>query len=237
MGMEATANGWKIFDADAPILTYEYSFGPGMANALAVGAEDGLVVVSPPRRVNTGVFEDLSRYGRVGALVASNAFHHMGIPEWKRRFPDAAIYAPAQAIARVERKTKLTGIRPLAETSSVTGSRLELIDMPHYKTGEVLVRIKTGRGLVWYITDFAMNMPELPAHPVARLLFKLSGSAPGLKFNNIGSLFMVRDKAGLKRWLASEFDKAPPRWLIMTHGDIVEVGPNLEAVRKLFAAH
>jgi hypothetical protein len=233
--MEATANGWKIFDADAPILTYEYSFGPGTANALAIGAEGGLVVVSPPCRVGAGVFEDLSRYGRVTALVASNAFHHLGIPEWKRRFPDAAVYAPAQSLARVERKTKLTGIRQLAAASSVTGSRFELIDMPHYKTGEVLVRIKTGRGLVWYITDFAMNMAKLPNNPVARLLFKLSGSAPGLKFNNIAPLFMVIDKAGLKRWLASEFDKAPPGWLIMAHGDIVEVEPNLGAVRKLFA--
>jgi hypothetical protein len=43
----------------------------------------------------------------------------------------------------VEHKTKLTGIRPLAKASSDTGSRLNLADMPHYKTGEVLVRIKT----------------------------------------------------------------------------------------------
>ena len=35
-GVDATANGWKIFDADALILTYEYSFGPGTANALAI---------------------------------------------------------------------------------------------------------------------------------------------------------------------------------------------------------
>lgn len=233
--METTANGWKIFDADAPILTYEYSFGPGTANALAVGTERGLVVVSPPCGAGAGIFGDLSRYGPVTALVASNAFHYLGVAEWKKRFPDAAVYAPLQSIARVERKTKLTGIRPVAEASSVAGPRLELIDMPHYKTGEALARIRSGRGLVWYITDFALNMPELPRHPVARLLFGLSGSAPGLKFNNIGSLFMVRDKAALKRWLAAKFDENPPAWLIATHGDVVEVGPNLEAVRRLFA--
>jgi hypothetical protein len=233
--MKTTASGWKVFDADAPVLTYEYSFGPGTANALAVGTERGLVVASPPRKVGAGVFEDLLRYGSVTALVASNAFHYMGIPEWKKRFPDAAVYAPAQSIARVERKTKLTGIRPLAEASSAAGSRLELIDMPHYKTGEALARIRSGRGLIWYITDFALNMPELPANPVARFLFGLSGSAPGLKFNNIGSLFMVRDKVALKRWLAAKFAENPPGWLIATHGDVVEVGPNLEAVRRLFA--
>ena len=48
--METTVHGWKIFDARTPILTYEYSFGPGFANALAIGGKTGLVVVSPPLR-------------------------------------------------------------------------------------------------------------------------------------------------------------------------------------------
>jgi len=47
---------------------------------------------------------------------------------------------------------------------------------------------------------------------------------------------MVKDKPALKHWLAAEFDKAPPRWLIPTHGDIVELGSSPEAVRRLFAA-
>lgn len=234
-GIEVTAHGWKVFDAHAPILTYEYSFGPGTANALAVGGQAGLVVVSPPCRAGSGVFDDLSRHGPVRALVASNAFHYLGVAEWKARFPEAAIFAPAQAIARVERHSKLHGIRPLAEAASIAGPRLELVDMPHYKTGEALVRITTERGPVWYVTDIVLNLPALPAHPIIRLLFKLSGSAPGLKLNNIAPVFMVRDKAALKRWLAAEFDKAPPGWLIPTHGDIVECASNPDAVRKLFA--
>src|SRR3954467_12503510 len=151
--METAAHTWNVLDADTPILTYTYSFGPGTANALAVrGAGDGLVVVSPPWRVNQSVFEHLRAYGPVRALVASNAFHYMGIPEWKRRYPDAAVFAPAQSLARVERQTKLPGIRTLAEAASITGGQLELIDMPHYKTGEVMVRLTTPRGLVWYLT-------------------------------------------------------------------------------------
>lgn len=80
-----------------------------------------------------------------------------------------------------------------------------------------------------------MNFPKLPPNPIVKIMFGLSGSGPGLKFNNIAPLFMVRDKAALKRWLASEFEKAPPSWLIPTHGDIVECAANPDAVRKLFA--
>ena len=232
--MQTNRNRWKVFDAQTPILTCAYSFGPGFANALAVGGKDGLVVVSPPCHVAPEVFDELSQYGVVRALVASNAFHHMGLAEWKLRFPDAAIFAPAQSIARVEKHSKLRGIRSLAESAAITGTHLELVDMPHYKTGEVLVRISTARGIVWYVTDVVMNIPVLPRNPIVSLLFRLSGSGPGLRFNNIAPLFMVRDKAALRRWLADEFRKAPPNWMIATHGDIVDFTADPDAGRALF---
>lgn len=232
--MDATPNGWKIFDPGVPILTYEYSFGGGTAKALAIGVEGGLAVISPPSRIAAGVFDDLAPYGPVRALVASNAFHHFGLTGWKTRFPEAGLYAPQQSIRRIERQAKLQGIRPLAEAAPIAGTRAELTDMPHYRTGEVLARIPSGRGLVWYVTDIVLNLSALPPNPVVRLLFGLSGSAPGLKLNNVASLFMVRDKPALKRWLAAEFDKAPPAWLIPAHGAIVDCARNPEAVRKLF---
>jgi hypothetical protein len=217
------------------VLVYEYSCGPGTANTLAVGGKDGLVVVSPPCRVAAGVFDDLAQYGPVRALIASNAFHHLGLPEWKARFPDAAIFAPAQSIKRVKKQSKLPDIRPLSEAASLAGARVELTDMPHYKTGEVLVRMTTDRGLVWYVTDVIMNLPELPRQPLMKALFRLSGSGPGLKFNNIAPLFMVRNKRALRRWIANEFRSAPPSWMIATHGDIVDFTATPDAGRALFA--
>lgn len=234
--METTAHGWKLFDASTPILTREYSFGPGVANALVVGGKDGLFIVSPPCHPSPGMFEDLSHYGKVRALVASNAFHYLGLREWKARFPDAAIFAPAQSVARVKKHSKLDDIRPLAEAAPMAGAGLELVDMPHYKTGEVLVRIATGRGLVWYVTDVIMNLPVLPRNPVVKLMFGLSRSGPGLRFNNIAPLFMVKDKAALRRWLADEFRKEPPKWLIAAHGDIVDFTVNPEAGSALFGS-
>lgn len=229
-----SAHGWRIFDAETPVLTYRYSFGPGVANALAVGVGGGVVVVSPPCRVADGVFEDLARYGRVRALVASNAFHYLGLAEWKARFPQAPLFAPAQSIARIAHRAKLGDIRPLAEAAPIAGARVELIDMPHYRTGEVLVRAASARGLVWYVTDIVMNLRVLPPNPLVGLLFRLSGSGPGLRLNRLGSLVMVRDRAALKRWLAAEFDKSPPRWLIPAHGDIVDCEADGQALRRLF---
>ena len=234
--MQTTTSGWKIFDDRAPILIYAYSFGPGVANALAVGGQDALVVISPPCRVAAAALDDLSQYGPVRALVAPNAYHTMGLAEWKARFPAAGVFAPAQSIARVEKHSGLRGIRPLAETASIAGPRLELVDMPHYKTGEVLVRVATDRGLAWYVTDVIMNLPALPKNPVAKLMFGMSRSGPGLRFNNVAPLFMVKDKVALRRWLAEEFRKAPPKWLIPAHGEIADFEANPHAGPALFGA-
>ena len=232
--MNKTAHGWEVFDTELPILTYTYSFGAGLANALAVGGAGGLIVVSPPCRVDAGVMDDLAAFGPVRALVASNAFHHMGLPAWHRHFPDAALFAPAQSIARVEKQSGLRGIAPVASAADIAGPGVELIDLPHYKTGEVLVRMESPRGRAWYVTDVILNMTELPGNPVARLLFGLSGSAPGLRYNNIAPLFMVRDRRALRRWLAAEAAAKPPRWLIPAHGAVFDCVAGGEAVRQLF---
>jgi hypothetical protein len=98
--------------------------------------------------------------------------------------------------------SKLRGIQPLAEAAPIIGSRVELIDMPHYKTGEVLVRRDRPRARV-VCHRYHHESPRASQQPVIKLMFGLSGSGPGLKLNNIAPLFMVRDKSALKRWLAA----------------------------------
>lgn len=230
-----TASGWRIFDAAVPLLTYEYNFGAGSATAIAVGTGDGVVVVSPPCGVSAGVFDDLARFGPVRALVAPNGFHHMGLAHWRARFPAARLFTPAQAIERVKKKTGLDGFEPLSSARPLLGARLELVDLPHCKTGETLVRVQSERGLVWYFADVVTNMAALPDHPIAKWIFKLSGSAPGLKFNNLAGLVMVGNKRELKRWLATQMASDSPGWLIPSHGNVVDLRSDSDPLRRVFA--
>lgn len=232
--MQAAPQSWQVFDERMPLMTYAYSFGPALANALAVRGPEGFILVSPPRGVPPQAFDDIAARGPVRALVASNAFHYLGIPEWKRRFPDAEVFAPAQSIARVQTKTRLSGIRSLADTGAIAGPDLELIDMPYYRTGEVLVRATTSRGRVWYMTDIVFNMRELPSHIVAKAIFGLSRSAPGLRVNNIAPIFMVKDKRALKGWLAAELERDAPQWIVPAHGEIAQIDSPAQTARALF---
>ncbi len=218
---------WIVVDATLPILTYEYSFGPGLANTLAIGVKGGLALVSPPCNASPEVFDVLSAHGPVVALVASNAFHHLGLKEWHARFPNATVAAPAQAVERVKKKTGIHNIISLADAEVLQRNEsIEFVDMPHWKTGEVLVRAKTPKGFYWYVTDVVMNMAKLPKNPIFRFLFKMANTAPGLKFNNVAALFMMKEKAAVKSWLADEIRKAPPTLLIPCHGATVEMSPS-----------
>ena len=233
--MEATSGGWTVFDADVPVLVHNYAFGPSRVNALAIGCDGGLLVLSPPYKAHQQVFDGLQRYGDIQGLVATNAFHHMGIPEWKQRFPGAMVFAPVQSIARIQRKSRLGGIRPVSDANTLMRGRAELTDMPYYRTGETLARIRTSRGLVWYQTDIVVNVNDPPANPLFRVVFNVL-YGPGLHYNRIAPLLMVRDRAALQRWLAEEYRKDDPRWLLVAHGDTVDLTAHPQAGPELFGA-
>ena len=204
----AAQKSWVPLVTDPWTATLEYSFsGGGSATALAVDVGGGLLVASPPCRVADDAFEALAARAPVRALVATNAYHTLGLAPWKARFPDAAVFAPPQALQRVTKVSGIGGIRPLGEAAALTGERVALIELPYFRSGEALIKIRAAEGLLWYVTDIILNLPRLPSNPLFAMLFKLSNRAPGLRLNRIAPLFMVRDRPALWQWLAA--DRAP----------------------------
>ena len=227
-------SSWTVVEPSLPALTYRYSLGPGIADALAVPVEGGLAVVSPPCNAPDTMFTELEKHGPVRALVAPNAFHSLGLAPWKARYPDAPIFAPAQSIPRLQKKTKLTGIRPLADMAKMLGDRLELVDMPHYKTGEALVRWRIDGGYTWYVTDVLFNFAKLPPGPFG-LVMRWTKSGPGLRRNALAGFFMVKDKPALYAWLTEQAEKTPPVVLLLCHGDTVRPADPVAAIKAAVA--
>ena len=223
-------SSWTVVEPSLPAFTYTYAFGPGIANALALPVEGGLAVVSPPCNVPDSVFTELEKHGPVRAILVPNAFHSLGLAPWKARYPGVPIFAPAQSIARLEKETKLTGIRPVAELQSMLKDGVEIIDMPHYKTGEALVRWRIEGGYAWYVTDVMFNMPTLPPGLVW-LVFRWTRSAPGLRRNALAGLFMVKNKRALYGWLVEQAEKTPPILLVPCHGKVERLADPAAAVK------
>src|ERR1700678_3055237 len=87
-----TAKGWNVLDREGGVLWRQYRFGgPGATATTFVfrGKGDALIVVSPGRHVEADALDELSEFGKVTALVASNSYHWLGQPLWKKHFPDA----------------------------------------------------------------------------------------------------------------------------------------------------
>ena len=233
----AAQKSWVPLDTDPWTATFEYSVGTGTATALAVDVGGGLLVASPPCRVADDAFEALASRGPVRALVATNAFHTLGLAPWKARFPGSAVFAPPQSLQRVTKVSGVTGIRPLGEAAALTGERVALIELPYFRTGEALIKVRTTEGLLWYVTDIVFNMPRLPSHPLFALLFRVTDSAPGLRINRIAPLFMVRNRPALWAWLAAEARRDKPRWLVPAHGDTVDLADSPTLLEDLFRGH
>lgn len=209
---------WTVAEPTLPALTFTYTFGPGTAKSLALVVNGGVVLVSPPCNPVEETFAGLAAHGALRALVAPNAFHTMGLAAWKQRFPDVPVFAPVQAIPRVGKQSKIADVRPLAEAQKLVGDRVELVEMPHYKTGEVLVRWPIESGWAWYLTDVAMNLTQhVPG--LFGTIFRWTKSTPGFRRNAIAGMFMMKDKQAVYAWLRAEAEKKPPRHLVMCHGD------------------
>jgi hypothetical protein len=213
--------GWNVLDDDASILWREYHFTKqATATTLVFRGADGLVVVSPACDLEARDYDALREHGEVKALVANNVLHNKGIAPWRERFPDVATYAPAGAIAQLEKKTPGVAYKPLADLAPpahVTSDTL-----PGFKTGETFFSIHSKKkGAVWFTGDLLTNIVKVPPPPV-KWLFTWTGSAPGFRLFRPAVWLMVADKQKVRSSMLERLASDPPAAVVPAHGPPVE---------------
>lgn len=221
--MQTTPGGWTVVDRDAGVLALTYSFRKNATSTTFVASMPGrkLLVVSPALNVSDAAVAELSQFGEVAALIANNGFHHLGLGEWRKRFPKARCFAPPEAASRIQKKNPSAGaLEPLDELASMTGFDVGFRLVPNTKVGESWFWAKTAGGYAWYTSDVFTNMAKLPPFPIS-LLFKWTNSAPGFRVFGLAMKFVVRDKAQTLRLLRDDMAAHPPTTLIPAHGDII----------------
>lgn len=215
--------GWNAIETGAgPMWWREYGFTKGAwATMLAFRGTDGLVVLSPGNGVESRALDALAELGDVRALVATNAYHHLGQPEWRKRFPNAESYAPPGALPRLAKKAASVPFRSLAELALPAGVRWE--DAPGFSIGETIVRFDSPEGVVWYSGDLLTNIVRMPGPP-ASWLMKLTGSAPGFRLFKLGTWLFVKDKKAVREWALERLAKEPPIAIVPAHGPAIDGG-------------
>lgn len=215
---------WKTIDPDR-VWSFDYAFdkkGTQFANTCAIKLREGeLMVLSPALGVTEADFAEIEKHGRPVALVGTNGFHHLGLPEWSKRYPDAKLYASAPAAARIAKKhADLPPFQPLSALSAVCPDDVVVFDPPGMRIPDVMARVSTKNGWLWALNDTVMNIPKLPGGLFGNLM-KWTDSAPGFKVMRLFTKVAVKDKASFKSWWLSELAKAPPAVVFTSHGEPV----------------
>jgi glyoxylase-like metal-dependent hydrolase (beta-lactamase superfamily II) len=215
----STQHGWRVISERAWV--FEYAFAKhGTANCVALRlANGGVVVLSPAQGMSEGAYSDLARLGPVTALVATNGHHHLGIGAFRKRFPDARVYAPTLARARIAKKNHEAGeLNPLSELLPQLGEDVVIREAPHTRSGEIWAFFKCDVGYVWFVSDILVNIEPLPQALIPRLIFKLSGSGPGYRVFHAALALMIKDKKAMLRALLADAEAHPPAVVVPAHG-------------------
>jgi len=228
---------WKPIDGER-VFTFEYPFGGGgRAHSCAIRGRPGeLIVLSPPCGLTDADFAEIEKQGRPVALVATNGYHHLGLPEWHRRYPEAKLYAPAKAAARIRKKhADLPAFQAMSTLSGVCPHDVVVYEPPGMRIPDVAARVATSKGWLWSFNDTVMNHPKLPPGLFGKVM-KWTDSGPGFKVARFFTLIALNDKKAFKSWLLGELAKAPPALVVPSHGlpvlDADEAGHLPEMVER-----
>jgi hypothetical protein len=207
--MNKTPGGWTVIDPKACVLTYEYAFNNqgSTSNCFVARMGNGqLLVISPAYRMTEAAFNE------VGAVVANNGFHHLGLVEWRQRYPKARFFASPLAVARIQKKNREAPVlEPLDGLTALLGDDVTFTDAPATKCGESWATAKIDGGTAWFVSDLLINLPKVSGPLPMRLLFKWTDSGPGFKVFNLTMKFTVKDKKQVLALLAEAMKQAADR--------------------------
>ncbi len=211
---------WDLVDETARLYRATYAFGyGGSATAVLFGlGDDELALMSPPGGwLAPALFDAIPELGRVTALVAPNGFHRIGLPEARRRYPEAPVFAPRAALKRVGKV--VDGPRALEGLGPLLPEGVELRELPGMKRPDTFLRVQAGQGPAWYLNDVVTNLQALPEGAMG-LLLDAMGFREGLALNTFGCRWITKARPELAQWLLSELRNQPPALVLAGHGPV-----------------
>jgi len=84
--------GTSLYIADGPTVSF-YGF-PYPTRMAVIQLSDGSAWVWSPVALSDELADSVESVGPVRFIVSPNKIHHLFLPEWARRWPDARLYAP-----------------------------------------------------------------------------------------------------------------------------------------------
>lgn len=230
---------WQSIPGREDIKLARYVVPNFASNSLWLKASNGDHYVISPGTTLLKDFADenpkLVQNGGLGLrLVLPNGYHYLGAQAWLTRFPNAKLYASVKASRRLSKK--LSANVNLLSDSEIKGvPEARWVQPPGHRGGDIWLVCQHQDGWLWVTCDSFLNYPRFSNKPIARLMQKLLGAAPGLKMSAVVKYFILDDRKAFKKWLWWFLRRFPPTMLIPSHGDPIESKMLDTKLRKLVA--
>lgn len=211
-------NTWAEVPGYPELRIGQYIVPNFVSNSLAVHNGEGhWTVLSPGATLLAGWETMVGESFASLSLVMPNHFHFMGVKDWLKVYPDAKLYASAQAIPRLVSQG-LDGVEALESRAPLLPEGYRFYFPPGHRAGDVWL-CREGEKGVWITCDSFLNYARLSNQPFARFLQKLLGAAPGLKMSQVIKRYILNDRKAFKVWALEHLQKNPPKLLIPGHGE------------------
>lgn len=213
---------WK--PSGSGVWVREYPFRGNSINSSAIDmGTGGLMVVSPGTNVPESDFAALDRLGTVKALVAPGSYHHMGLPEWSARYPEAGLFGPTSAIAHVAGQHRaLKALQPLDVLQRLLSDEFVLEEVNGCKHPDLFLALTRGGAVTWFTNELISNNATYPKSFVFRTLFRLNGDHPGLNVSRVASMLIRANRRSVRTYLEGKLASVPPTRLVPCHGEVLD---------------
>lgn len=200
-------------------------------NMLVVPLPDGGTLLHSPTWLGEETFERVLAFGEPRVLFAPNHFHHLSLPRFRQRFPDALPVASAGALPRLRDKGH-EGLRPLAEATPLLPEGARWLETQGTRTGETWLSLPGGALLV---CDSFFRVTEPLTGPEGLLLRALK-VGPGLTVGRTTRWLAVSKPAEYRRWALDTLEQLRPTRVFFSHGSPLEGADVTQRLRAVVAA-
>jgi hypothetical protein len=173
-------------------------------------------------------FEKIEKVGAPRVLFAPNHYHHLSLPRFRERYPDARVVAAPGALPRLRAK----GHEGLATTGDVRlPAALRWLVPDGTKSGEAWLAIDGDGGPTWIVCDAFFNEGARLAGLEGHFLRAMK-IAPGLCIGGTFTFLCIEDRDAYRAWVLDAIRREEPRRVLFSHGDVLEedAAARLEAV-------
>lgn len=182
---------------------------------------DELVVYSPTR-TSDDVFERLDALGRVSVLVAPNHFHHLALPAFRARYPEARVLAAERALPRLASQGH-RGLRAIEREALPSGLVVHVSEGT--RSGETFLSYVHGGEKTLLVCDAFFHVCT-PVHGLMGAVLRATATTPGLQCGRTFKYLAVSDARAYRRWAEETLRAIAPERVLFSHGETLE-GPDV----------